>query len=772
MRHNIRDLLIATTLPCSFFDSGLNLVAVNEAGLKEYFPGAKKENLLGKNLLELAPAIKDSGQYDKFLEVLRTGKPYLEGDVVIHPDFGERHFNIHAFKVDEGLGFIFTDITERKLAEEALRESEAKYRDLVERANDGVIIVQDGIIKFANRQITELTGYPVDELINTSLLNYISRDSKIMGVYTKRLQGKPVPDVYETFVWHKDGRKIYVEINSGMITYRGASAVFTFVRDITERKLAEEALRESEAKYRLLFETSADGILIADIKTRQFKDSNPAMRRMLGYSEEELAEMKVDQIHPRESLEHIISEFEAQARGEKTLVPNIPCLRKDGTIIRVDVNTSTTLINGRPSNVGIFRDVTERKQAEMVLRVQRDLGVALSSIRDLTEALTCILDVALTTEGVDSGGVYLVDSENGALNLLTQRGLSPSFVKAVSHFAADSPNARLVMDGKPFYLSHKELVPLMDEARRSEGLRAVAVIPIRYEDLVLAAFNLASHSRDEISPGASDKIEAIAAFIGSSVARIQAEDELRKAKKILERQYQELQTLDKMKDGLLSDVTHELKTPIAKHLMQVELLKRFLREKGLLDECGKIISVMETALERQENDIRNILDLSRLEKGGRKYTLESARLDLILEDILEGYRSTMEAHGVEVKKALETVTIITDRAMLFHVFSNIINNAIKFRRENLPTQIVISVEADGKLAVVRVADNGIGLTKEEQGKIFERFYQASASVPGSGVGLTIARMIVEGLGGKIRLESAGKDKGTTAIVELPVNNNC
>lgn len=146
----------------------------------------------------------------------------------------------------------------------------------------------------------------------------------------------------------------------------------TIIEKITERRKAEEALRESEVRYRTLFESAAEGILVADIETKRFRYANPAICRMLDYNEEELKRKGVDDIHPKDALEHVISEFEAQARGEKTLAPNIPCLRKDGTIIYADINTTKALIDGRECNIGFFSDITERKNAEEELKKYRE----------------------------------------------------------------------------------------------------------------------------------------------------------------------------------------------------------------------------------------------------------------------------------------------------------------------------------------------------------------------------------------------------------------
>jgi PAS domain S-box-containing protein len=150
------------------------------------------------------------------------------------------------------------------------------------------------------------------------------------------------------------------DINSRVLT--------RVIRYAVERKQAEKALRESEGKYRALFEYSPDGILIADIDTKGFLYANPAICKMLGYATEELIGMDVSDIHPRDKVRHVIAEFEMQASGQKTLALDIPCLRKDGTILYADVNTAKTLVTGKECNIGFFRNATERKQAEEALR--------------------------------------------------------------------------------------------------------------------------------------------------------------------------------------------------------------------------------------------------------------------------------------------------------------------------------------------------------------------------------------------------------------------
>ncbi|MDD8012551.1 MAG: histidine kinase dimerization/phosphoacceptor domain -containing protein [Acidobacteriota bacterium] len=131
-----------------------------------------------------------------------------------------------------------------------------------------------------------------------------------------------------------------------------------------------KALRESEARYRVLFSGVPDGILLADPQSRQFRFANPAICRMLGYTEEELLRLGVTDIHPKESLERVLCEFAAPSRGEAALSPDLPCLRKDGTLIYADISHSTMIIDGQVHQAAFFHDITGRKRAEEEIKRQ------------------------------------------------------------------------------------------------------------------------------------------------------------------------------------------------------------------------------------------------------------------------------------------------------------------------------------------------------------------------------------------------------------------
>ena len=139
---------------------------------------------------------------------------------------------------------------ERLAARESLKESEEKYRNVVERANDGIAIIQDEIVKYVNTRLAEIWGGKAEEIVGTVFSNYIDSEAipNVIDKYKRRIAGENIASIYETVLRRKDGVKVYAEINAGAIMFQGKLADLVIVRDITERKKAEEALRLSEAE--------------------------------------------------------------------------------------------------------------------------------------------------------------------------------------------------------------------------------------------------------------------------------------------------------------------------------------------------------------------------------------------------------------------------------------------------------------------------------------------------------------------------------------------
>jgi two-component system cell cycle sensor histidine kinase/response regulator CckA len=239
--------------------------------------------------------------------------------------------------------------------------------------------------------------------------------------------------------------------------------------EVAEHKQAGEALRRSENKYRLLFDGSTNGIMAFDIETKRFVYANPAAVKMFGYSEIELQQMRIADFHPEDSLDHVISEFESQARGEKAISSELPCLRKDGTIFYADIVGANTIIDGRECSVGFITDVSERKHAEESLcRNEAELANACEMAHlgpweyDVEKDLFTFTDsfYAIFGTTAEKVGGYTMSSTDYAKRFVHPEDVSVVGLETRKAIETDDPNFTrqlehrfLYADGKIGYIS-------------------------------------------------------------------------------------------------------------------------------------------------------------------------------------------------------------------------------------------------------------------------------------------------------------------------------
>jgi PAS domain S-box-containing protein len=447
------------------------------------------------------------------------------------------------------------DITERvrteavrRQAEEALRQSEVRFRSLVEHTTDAVFCYEydppiptdlsidkqvklfyEGVLAECNDAAAKSYGATrADQVVGKKLTELFGTAPGSLDDFFKAfIQNEyQIVDAEDVEILEDGSKRSFLNNGYGVLEGGQLLRVWGTFRDITERRQAEEALRESEENYRSVVDNANVGLVVVQEGKRVFHNSRA--REILGYSEQEYQQVDfVTAIHP-DDREFALDRIRQRARGGE-IGPEgleIRLLTKSGETRWVQANSSLIHWEGKPALQAFIIDITERKQAEELLRIQRDLGIALGSVSGLTAALDLLLEAACQMERIDSGGVYLVDTPTGELNLAAHTGLSAEFVESVFHYDADAPNTQLILAGKPVYQHSSDFPPIMRQPLQHEGLRVLAVIPVAHEEQIVAAINLASHTHDRIPLSTHHALETIAAQIGDVIARVRAEEAL------------------------------------------------------------------------------------------------------------------------------------------------------------------------------------------------------------------------------------------------------
>ncbi|MEQ8226111.1 MAG: PAS domain-containing protein, partial [Candidatus Eremiobacterota bacterium] len=288
--------------------------------------------------------------------VKKDGTPFWCKDtasVYNHPEYGKIYVVVKA------------DITESKKTEEELRRSEKKYRELIELAQEGIWMIDDGgYTTFVNDKMCEMLGYTREEMIGQHLFSFM--DEHYVKICREKIERrkKGIKEQHEFEFLKKDGKKIYTLISTSPVTdasgnYKGA---FAFVSDITGRKEAEELVKETMLKYQLFFDSASDAIILIDCNTFNILEVNKASISMYGYSREELLSMKVLELsaEPEKTISYI--------RGEThSFIPLRYNKKKDGTVFPVEITSNNFIIKNQNLLLADIRDITERIDMEETL---------------------------------------------------------------------------------------------------------------------------------------------------------------------------------------------------------------------------------------------------------------------------------------------------------------------------------------------------------------------------------------------------------------------
>ena len=625
---------------------------------------------------------------------------------------------------------------------EELRESEEKYRTLVEQSVQGLVIIQDFRILFANIVFAEICGYAVEELLFLSpekmaTMIHPEDQALVWGHFRDRLAGKPVPPLYEYRGIRKDGSVIWLEMFASLIEYHGKSAIQGAIIDITERKRAEEALRESEERYRTILDNIEDGYFEVDI-AGNFTFFNDSLCRMLGYSRDETMGMNNKQYMDKENAQKVYQTFnQVYTTGEPHISFDWEIIRKDCT--KRFIESSVSLIrNSKSERIGfrgVVRDVTDRKQAEEVLRKSEE------RFKELYDNATV--------------GYFEYDAQGRitSVNRTELEILGYTFEEMIGQpvwkFIVEGETARQQILAKlagtmpPFRGFERTY-------RRKDGTTFPALI----EDRLL---------RD-----ANGRITGIRCTIQDITERKRAEEEMAALQDQL-RQSQKMEAIGRLAGGIAHDFNNFL--TVIKGYSQLSLLE--LKEdsplKGNIEEINR-------ATDQSADLIRQLLAFS------RRQVMEMRVLDLnILLQNLDKMLRRVIGEDIELVTLLaeDLGRVRTDPGQIEQVILNLAVNA----RDAMPSGGKLTIETanveldetyarrhvavtPGRYVMLAVSDTGVGMTPEVRDRVFEPFFTTKEEGKGTGLGLSTVYGIVKQSEGNIWIYSE-PGHGTTFKIYLP-----
>jgi PAS domain S-box-containing protein len=682
----------------------------------------------------------------------------------------------------------FIDITERKQAEDALCESEGKYRNIVETANEGICVTDaEARITYANEKMAKMLDYSREELIGRSTWSFVDKNNMAIAKLNNEKRRQGIEETHEIKLISKDGSPLWMLVSSKSIFDESGnlSSSLNMLTDITERKRAEELLSEayevlqaqseelqvqneelkaqseelheayetlfrSEEKYRNIVETANEGIAIIDAETR-ITYINNKMAEMLGYSPEEMiGRSGMDFVNENDQAIAKLNQEKRWQGIEDT--HEFKYTRKDGSPLWVLVSSKSLFDgNGKFTSVlNMFTDMTERKKVEEALQKAHD---------------SLEVKVKERTAELEKANKSLEVSEEKYRSLFDNMIEGFILNEVILGFDGNLKDLRYVEINKSF----ENIMGLTKEVVLGNTIKNLfpQVDPI-YMESVAKTVSTGQPQIIEWYSRVLDKYLDTRIYIpkiGYVGVIYRDITERRKAEETLKSKLEELARSNDELEQFAYVSSHDLQEPLRMISSYLQLLQR--RYQGKIDEkADKYIYYAVDGAARMQTLINDLLEFSRVTT--RAGELEPTDSELVLNQV----QSNLDLYIKENKATVShdpLPEVIADSTQMAQVFQNLIANGIKFHGEEAP-RIHISAEKKASEWQFSVKDNGIGIDPQYSERIFEVFKRLhnKEEYPGTGIGLAVCKKIVERNGGHIWVESE-HGKGSTFYFTLPIN---
>jgi PAS domain S-box-containing protein len=624
---------------------------------------------------------------------------------------------------------------EKRRTEEALRESEALYSAVIGQAFDMIFLVDVNtrFIVDGNIAFQEMLGFSSNDLSGLTLYDIVAHDKESIERNIDRIKESGNYFIGPRRYRRKDGTTIDMEVSSSLIRYGMKEVLCVIARDITKRKNAEEALRKSIQLQEKVYSSLHDALFIIEANSTKIIDCNPAASDMFGYSREDMLTQSTGFLHAsNDSLDLFRVRLQsAIAENGFLFLPEFQMKRKDGTIFFTE-HSVVPLTDEEGANIGwvsIVRDITERKRTE-------------GAIHESQATLINLMDsMPVGIQGYDVEGTVFY------WNKMSAQIYGYDAEEAIGRKLGDL----IIPDEiKPMYLEALAQAATLEES--CEFLPANEVSLLRKDGSRVCVHSI------HTAVCLPEKTPMLFCIDVDLTERRHAEEALIKKSEDLARSNADLAQFAYV-------ASHDLQEPLRMVTSYVQLIEK--RYSGKLDpDADEFIGYVVEGAKRMKQLLTALLDYSRI--GTRGNCIHTVECETVLETALQNLRMVLEeTRGTVTHDPLPA--IMADETQMVQLFQNIIGNGLKFHGPQ-PPLIHISAKQEGTNWIFTFQDNGIGIDPQYFKKIFVIFQRLHGrdKYPGTGIGLTIAKKIVERYGGRIWVES-DKGKGTAFYFTVPCN---
>jgi PAS domain S-box-containing protein len=683
------------------------------------------------------------------------------------------------------------ETAEREEAEGSLKQERDFTNAVIDTAGALVVVMDpEGRILRFNRAAEQLSGYSLAEVKGRLLwdLGLIPPEG-VPGVKQAFEQLKGNHSLFlnrhENFWRSKQGAlRLISWSNTALINAAGeVEFVMGTGIDITDRRLAELALKESEERYRDLFENASDLIQSVDAEGH-FLYVNRAWKETLGYDEAQVYQMTLfDILHP-DCREHCQALFQKLLAGEKLERVETAFLTASGETVWVEGNVNCRFEDGVVvATRGIFRNITEQKKAAEELERQNrraqllaNLSLKIRESLDIAEILeTAVAEIQALLKA-DRVLVYRFQPDGSGIisNEKTQPGIPSLMGEVIEDPCFQEKYAELYSQGRIQAVSDiyaENLEPCYVELLEKMQVRANLVVPLFLEQQLwgLLLAHQCSGPR-QWQPFEMELLSQLASQIGIALTQAALLERERKRSLELEQARKAAEQAAQAKSSFLATMSHEIRTPMNAVLGMTGLLL----ETPLNAEQRDFVETIRVSGDALLTLINDILDFSKLEAGEMELEILDFDLRSCLEEVADLFAPTAHAKGLELAVLMPPEVpryLRGDASRLRQILNNLVSNAIKFTHQG---EVVIQAEVLQETAThvhlrLSVRDTGIGIPAAAQSKLFQPFSQVDASTTrkygGTGLGLAICKQLTELMEGTISVHSQ-EGQGSTFSVEL------